>query len=291
MSDRSSKFKIGLFVVATCILGVVGLIWLGASRYFESSQYAVAYFLESVQGLDQDSPVKFKGVTVGRVAAIRMAPDAELIEVVMGLNEDFRITDDLGVKISLLGITGQKYLELDRFPKGKQSQDVELAFEPRYQVIETYPSDIKEFGTALDNMFRKVKTVDLERISAHLLNVTARLDKMLADPKVETIGADAAEAVVELKQAATRLNESIERMQPARRVADTLDKSGQLIKELTHTTRNADRLIRRTDNNLNRLSLKFERSADNLIDITRMIKDNPRTILFGAPDEEKRKRE
>ena len=82
MSHRANSFKIGLFVVTALLLAVVVTVWLGASRYFEKSKPYVAYFSESVQGLEVDSPVKFRGVSVGRVRGVRMAPDNKLIEVV-----------------------------------------------------------------------------------------------------------------------------------------------------------------------------------------------------------------
>lgn len=285
MSGQADKFKIGLFVVISLLLGAGFIIWLGATRYFSPSQTVVAYFNESVQGLNQDSPVKFRGVTVGRVARIRMAPDAKLVEVVMNLDENFRVTDDLGIKTSLLGLTGMKYLEMDRVQPGQEKEIMNLDFEPPYPVITTYPSNIREFGDALDNIFRKVKTVDLERISGHLLNVSAKLDRMLNDSKVEHIGADAADAVKAIKQAATKINQELDRMRPALRTARTLDKASEFLQELTQTARSADRMIRRTDNNINRLSQKLDRSADNLIDFTRMLRTKPSSIIFGGPKE------
>ena len=157
MSNQADKLKIGLFVVGSALLVIAMIIWLGRSHYFESSQTAVAYFTESVQGLESDSPVKFRGVTVGRVKAIRLAPDGLLIEVVMGLERKFKLTDDLGVKMNLVGITGLKYLEMDTFKPDQRRETTGLTFEPRYPVIATYPSDIKEFGSALENIFQKNK--------------------------------------------------------------------------------------------------------------------------------------
>ncbi len=49
------------------ILAVLIFIWLGMSRYFEKGQYYAIYFNESVQGLDVDSPLKYRGVMIGRV--------------------------------------------------------------------------------------------------------------------------------------------------------------------------------------------------------------------------------
>lgn len=290
MSSRADKFKIGLFVVGSGLLAVVLMIWLGASRYFESSKTVVAYFTESVQGLQADSPVKFRGVPVGRIKAIKLAPDGMLIEVIMGLDKNFKITDDLGVKMNLLGLTGLKYLEMDTFRPEQQREAANLDFEPKYPVITTYPSDISEIGTALENIFQKMKGVDLERISFNLERVTGRLDKMLADPKLDHIGADAADTMREIKEAARRVNDEIGRAQPGKNFTKTLEKASEFLQESTETARSADRLIRRTDNNMNRLSQKLDRSADNLIDFTRMIRLKPSSILFGGEEKAAPKR-
>ncbi len=185
MPGQASKFKIGLFVVTGLLLLATVFVWLGASRYFEDSKMVVAYFTESVQGLESDSPVKYRGVPVGRVKAIRMAPDAKLIEVTMSLNRNFKLNDDLGVKINLLGLTGQKYLEMDNFRPDQLREQISLDFTPRYPVIPTYPSDIREIGNALENLFQKVKGVELERVTNNFIRISARLDKMLADPQLD----------------------------------------------------------------------------------------------------------
>jgi len=288
MSGQADRLKIGLFVVVGILLGVALMVWLGVSRHFAPSRTAVAYFSESVQGLDPDSAVKFRGVTVGRIKAIRMAPDQRLIEVVVGVDPNFQITDDLGVKIGFLNISGMKYLEMDRFTPDQQREAITLDFEPRYPVIKTYASDMREIGTALDSIFRKVGSVDVEKLSLHLLSVSTKLDRVLGEPKVLGIGTEAAEAVTEIKKAAKKINEEIDRMQPGRKVSRTLDKASEALDEITQTARNADRMVRRTDSNLSRLSQKLDDSADNLLNFTKMIRTKPSSILFGPSEEKKR---
>jgi phospholipid/cholesterol/gamma-HCH transport system substrate-binding protein len=286
VQGHADKLKLGLFVAVSFILGLALVIWLGASQYFVPTQTAAAYFAESVQGLEKDSPVKFRGVTVGRVNSIRMAKDARLVEVIMALDKGFRITDDLGVKIGLLGITGQKYLEMDSVKPADRRDPFPLDVKPSYPVITSYPSDISEFGSALENIFRKVKAVDIERISLHLLRISSKLDKMLSDSNIETIGADAAEAMRELKKTAAKLNDELDKLQLSKKVPRSLDKATDFFQEATQTARTADQMIRRTDNNIAVLSQKIERSADNLVEFTRMLKVKPSSILFGSPEKE-----
>jgi phospholipid/cholesterol/gamma-HCH transport system substrate-binding protein len=290
MAGQAEKYKIGLFVIAGMVLLVLILLWLGASRVFEDSKTVVAYFSESVQGLERDSPVKFRGVPVGRVKDIRMAPDGRLIEVIIGLHRNFNVTKDLGLKMNLLGLTGMKYLELDTFTAEQAREPTTLDFEPRYPVLATYPSDFKEFGSALDNIFQKVKTVDLEKISHHLLNVTARIDRILAEGKFEKIGPDAADAIREIKEATKKINDEVTRAQISKQFGKTFEKANEFLDESIETARSANRMIRRTDNNLNRLSQKLDRSADNLYDFTRMIRQKPSSILFGSDEKAAPKR-
>lgn len=282
MSSQVEKFKIGLFVVASILLAVTIIIWLGYVRYLEDSKTVVAYFSESVQGLEADSPVKFKGVRVGRVKAIRMAPDGLHIEVLMSLDRKFKLSEDLGVKLNLLGLTGLKYLEMDTFRPDQTRDAIALNFDSGYDVIPTYPSDIKEFGSTLENIFQRSKAVDIETISRHALRIGARLDKILADPKLDTVGSDTADAVRDLKESAKRINDEIGRAQFARHLNRTFEKTTELLQESTETVRSADRMIRRTDNNLNRLSQKLDRSADNLVDFTRMIRQKPSSVFMPS---------
>ncbi|MDD3472817.1 MAG: MlaD family protein [Syntrophaceae bacterium] len=284
MSSQASKFKIGIFVVSALLIFVSVFVWLGASRYFEDSQTVVAYFTESVQGLESDSPVKYRGVPIGRVKSIQMAPDARLIEVRMNLNRNFKINDDLGVKINLLGLTGQKYLEMDNFRPDQVREPIVLDFTPRYPVIPTYPSDIREIGNALENIFQKVKGVDLERVTNNLIRISGRLDKMLSDSQIDNTFVDVAEAVKEIKEVGRKLNDDISRNQPIKAMTKTFEKANEFLQSGSEAARSIDRMVRRSDNNINLLTQKLDRSADNLIDFTRMIKLKPSSIIFGPGD-------
>ena len=83
MARRPSHLVIGLFTSIGIVIGAGLIFWLGASKYFEKGDTYVTYFDESVQGLQVDSSVKYRGVDIGRVKQIRVAPDNRLIEVVM----------------------------------------------------------------------------------------------------------------------------------------------------------------------------------------------------------------
>ncbi|MGE0432374.1 MAG: MlaD family protein [Planctomycetota bacterium] len=75
MSAKASYFKIGLFVVASATVLLFAIVVLGAAALFKTYTYVVTYLDESVQGLSVGSPVKLRGVDIGRVHEIRLARD------------------------------------------------------------------------------------------------------------------------------------------------------------------------------------------------------------------------
>ncbi len=92
MAQNRTYFLTGLFVTIGVMLGVAAVIWLGASKYFQKGSMYATYFDESVQGLQADSVVKFRGVDIGTVKQIGVAPDQRLVEVVMKIEvKDFNV--------------------------------------------------------------------------------------------------------------------------------------------------------------------------------------------------------
>ncbi len=65
MAQRKTYFLVGLFVCTGVLIGIAAIIWLGASNYFQKGSMYATYFDESVQGLQVDSIVKYRGSTSG----------------------------------------------------------------------------------------------------------------------------------------------------------------------------------------------------------------------------------
>ena len=61
MARQKTNLIIGLFVILGVVMGVVAIIWVGATSYFQKGATYVSYFDESVQGLQLNSAVKFRG--------------------------------------------------------------------------------------------------------------------------------------------------------------------------------------------------------------------------------------
>ena len=202
MVNRKTKFFVGLFMAGGICIAVVAIIWLGMSRIFEKgSQYAV-YFGESVQGLSVDSPVKYRGVAIGRVEQIRVAPDSRLIEVILIIESDIKAEDDMVAQLKVVGITGSMFIELDRHEDGEEIRTPELRFPTEYPVFATRPSDISELFRGIDEIVQKLNMLDIAGISDRIKGTLEHIDKSIVD-------ADVAELSTKLKKTIDDIDRSV----------------------------------------------------------------------------------
>lgn len=202
MVNRKTKFFVGLFMAGGIGIAVVAIIWLGMSRVFEKGSHYAVYFDESVQGLSVDSPVKYRGVTIGRVERIRVAPDSRLIEVVLIIESDIKPEDDMVAQLKVVGITGSMFIELDRHKEGDESRTPELRFPTEYPVFATRPSDISELFRGIDEIVQKLNMLDIVGISDRIKLTLEHIDQSV-------VSADVAGLSAKLKQAAENIDRGV----------------------------------------------------------------------------------
>ena len=187
MAKRTSNFLIGLFVVMGVLIGAALIVWLSASKYFQKGQVYAAYFNESVQGLQMDSAVKYRGVDVGNVEKIRVAPDDKLIEIIMKINLKGDNTRDLVAQLKSAGITGLVFIELDQKDPKAIDQSPRIEFATEYPVIPSRPSDISLLLSSLEHILSGVKTIDFKGISAQIQSTIAAFNKILTGENINRI--------------------------------------------------------------------------------------------------------
>src|SRR4051812_37678643 len=81
MKTAPNHWKLGGFVVVGLIAFLSMIVFLGARSIHKDTVTYETFFDEAVQGLDVGSPVKFRGVTLGNVSAIDVAPDRRHVQV------------------------------------------------------------------------------------------------------------------------------------------------------------------------------------------------------------------
>lgn len=187
MAAQRTKFAVGLFLAGGIGLAVIAVIWLGMSRFLEKGQYYVTFFNESVQGLDIDSPVKYRGVAIGRVEKIGVAPDSNLIQVLLKIETGQPLGSDIVAQLKNVGITGSMFVELDRKREGEPDRSPPLSFPSEYPIVASKPSDIGQILQGIDDVLNKMKALDVEGISERVKGNLEKIDRAVTDLNMKGI--------------------------------------------------------------------------------------------------------
>jgi len=302
MVRHVSSRALGLFVTVGVILGVAAIIWVGASKYFEKGDRYVTYFNESVQGLQQDSAVKYRGVDVGRVEGIRVAPDNRLIEVVMKIRLKEEVEKNNVAYLRVVGITGIVFIELDRRNPEEPDLSPRIDFASEYPIIPSKPSQLRQIFSGIDEIVEKIKQVDLEGLSKSITHSAKAAEELLAGPRTQKVLANLESISVNLDQTMARVElitaegnlegivgETRAALVEARsliavtrdelkalRLAETAEKTNRIVDTLSRTSRTTARDLQIMSDNMKRSTETLERLVERL-------ESNPSDLLFSKP--------
>lgn len=213
MKTKVGPAIVGAFVIGAFVLGIVALLAFGGVSFFSKPQRFVVYFDESIHGLDLGSPVKLRGVRVGRVVELNIRYEAEhnrsVVGVVCELNRNM-ISDSAGAQIDVssraelqklvdrglraqLGVlglaTGLLFVELD-FMNPHEYPAAPLPFQPKYLVVPAMPSAIQEIQTNISEILNDVRKIDFAGISKEFKG-------LLVDTRSQLNGLDVKAAVTQ----------------------------------------------------------------------------------------------
>jgi phospholipid/cholesterol/gamma-HCH transport system substrate-binding protein len=190
MATQRKKFLVGLFMSGGVLIALVATIWLGMNKYFEEGKFYSTYFDQSVQGLSVDSPVKYRGVSVGRVDQIAVAPDSRLIMVIMMIDSSVKIEKDMLAQIRVVGITGSMFIELDRGTEEELAKAPALTFSSKYPVIASKPSEISRLFRGLDEVIQQAGELDLKGISERSKNALDKINSSIDTMQLEALSTE-----------------------------------------------------------------------------------------------------
>ncbi len=187
MASKRAKFSVGLFVAFGITIALTSFIWLGMSRFLQKGKFYATYFNESVQGLDKDSPVKYRGVPIGRVDRIGVAPDEKLIEVILKLETDQSLDSSMVAQLKTVGITGSMFVEIDRKKPGQPDLSPRIDFPSNNPIVSSKPSDISKLIHGLDDIINQVRLVDLAGISQKIKTTLDNVSAFLSDADAQGV--------------------------------------------------------------------------------------------------------
>ncbi len=291
MAKKTTKFMVGLFTVLGVLLGVAVIIWIGATRFFEQGERYVTYFDESVQGLQRDASVKYRGVEVGRVEDIKVAPDNKLIAVVMKINLRGDLSKNIVAQLKVAGITGMVFVELNHRDPQEKDQSPKITFASEYPIIPSRPSELSKILGGVNVVVEKFNQMDTRGVVDQVKATAAEIEVFFKGPRMEAILNNVETTLVNIKNFTGRLDklmasgkvdslltEGTDTLVGARTfIAAVKDEMGELhLKEAIRKASSITGEVKATSENL-------RQATETLDSFLGRINDRPPDLLFGKP--------
>jgi ABC-type transporter Mla subunit MlaD len=320
MSAKANYFKLGLFIIGGVILGLATVLMLGAGKLLERKILLETYFDQSVQGVDVGSKVKFRGVTVGRIKSIDFTrnhyqldlPRVErrsYVRVVAELRADAlggmaegivhdnlkrEIQDGLRVRLTLLGLTGTSYLEVDYLDPNRYPP---LPFDwvPIHPHVPSAPSAFSRIIESIEDVATVLTRIDFEQLAA-------KADRLLdgAHDRVQAIdtpriSAGLNDLVDELAASNRKLQAWLDHAQLDDTFRDAATTMAQLrvvtanpaltnsLTQFEQSLRRLDQLLAGADDPLQATLDNLRVATDHLRELTDNARRYPAQVLFGEP--------
>jgi len=293
---RSTLLWVALGVVG--ILMVYGIVRLIPGKYFERGKLYVTYFDESVQGLQEDSRVHYRGADVGRVMDVRVAPDQKLIAVTLKLKLKEDVTKEGVTQLKVNPISGQVYLELDRRKPEEEVRMFKLDFKPPYPVIPSRYSDIQKAMGGVNILVEKLEEADTKGIFDQVKSTVKQVEVFFRGPRMEAILEKVEGTVGNLQSITGR----VDKVLALGKVEDILKEAENTLKGAQNVMGEAQTLMARVDGEIKDLNIReiigrarsltlevkatndnLKSATENLDALVNRIYQRPPDALFGKP--------
>ncbi len=283
MASQKTKFTVGLFVFFGIVIAILAVVWLGMSRFLEKGKYYAIYFNESVQGLDIDSPVKYRGVTIGRVVRIEVAPDSKLIQVTVKIDKEQNLESNIVAQLSVVGITGSMFIELDLKGKDEPDKNPVLDFHSEYPVIPSKPSNITEIIEGIGDFLTQIRAIDLEGISGKIKNTLDHFNQLMADANIKGLSKNLESSLKDIgnivqKEKWDRILSSVEKAM--RLLENTAGKADVSMTKLNNSFGSLERMTQGNEKTINQAIADFKTAMEK---VNRLL-DTGNTMVSGADD-------
>jgi len=276
-------------VVLVVVLAVYGITRMIPRKYLERGKYYVTYFDESVQGLQEDARVHYRGVDVGSIMSIKLAPDQKLIEVTLKLRLKEEVTKEVVTQLKVNPITGQVYLELDLRKPDEKVRTFEMAFTPKYPVIPSRFSDIQKAMSGVNMLVEKLEEPGGKGIFDQVKSTVKEVEVFFRGPRMESI-LEKVDGTMGNLQDSTG---TVKKILASGRVEEVLMETRNALKEANATLIKAQGTMTKVDEAVGRtatLTAEIKATNDNLRTATETldtlvnrINERPSDLLFGKP--------
>ncbi|OSZ82022.1 hypothetical protein CAP35_01760 [Chitinophagaceae bacterium IBVUCB1] len=184
----TKEARIGLVVALAFLIFFAGFYFLKGANLFSGENEYYAYF-NDVQGLQTSSAVQVKGLTVGRVVAIKLNDKDSLVKVLIAVKKDIDVKEGSSVKLASADLLGTKVLKLELSDKGKELEEgATLPAKVEGGIVDNLSgeiapliTDIRHVVASLDTVLYGVNDMLNKDTRKHLANSMSSLDVTLSN--------------------------------------------------------------------------------------------------------------
>lgn len=301
------------------VLLIGTVLVLGVGTFFEESELFETYVDQSVQGLEEGSVVKFRGVKIGAVEKIDFTrsiyeryeepsekkPYVRIIVALMpGVFEswsgslDESIEREVGrglrARLANVGLTGSAYLEMD-YLNPATNPPLEISWEPNNYYIPSAQGSFTRIINAAEDVFVKIQNIDFESMSENLNSLVVIAKDKLEQTEIRELVGNVNMLATELQDTNEQIQQALtdlevkkvsQEAQTALREVTNLIQSPRvenILARLELTLRRVDELVLANQGGLTETMANLQEISDNLRDLSEEAKRNPSRVLFGDP--------
>lgn len=269
MEPKINYTIVGLFVIILLSAFILGIVWLSSGVTTKQYNTYQINMNESVDGLTQSAPIEYNGVVVGNVKSISLNPtNPRQVIVLLNIQQGTLITTNTVATLLTQGLTRISYIGL----RSTNGSLVPLQAQPGepYPVIPTSPS----LYVRIDNAVTEF-THNFNQLSANLnafLNDENRRAFSQTLLNLDQVTATMADNTKELDASLKAANEILHNTAVASQQFSPLIKSSQN----TMRTLNGETLPL-----ANQVLNTLQSASNNLLEVSRTVKQNPSILLRG----------
>ena len=319
MPANQSYARLGLFVVLTAMVALATAAFFVQRVRSRAVLEMVTYTSENVSGLDISSPVRFRGVSIGRVADVRVDPRGNNVQIdfqlfldrlnTIGANVNrIRRLNDLGGTAARLRarvvsnpVTGEAYLLLD--VPDNPPPPIALPFTPTRTYVPAMPSMMSTVQDRLPALMERAEAIlgTLREIGAKIPDTLDRsnqfftnLDRIFKESELPALSADSrkffATTTAQLATATAqieRMTNELDALIGTRGTLVTLtDQVRETLKiaDLPATTRSSREAMEQTSlatDDLRRSLPAIRDSLAELRELARQLQEQPESVVYG----------
>jgi paraquat-inducible protein B len=304
VSAEARYFRVGVFVFLGMLAIVAAVIVLGGRSLLAKPVIFESYFDESVEGLAVGSPVKLRGVEIGRVAQIgfvqdyyHFAEDEERVtagnkvlvrmEVVtrrgdgeVGEELERLVAQGLRLQLSRSAITGTSFLQADFFDPTKHAP-MPIGWQPEVLYIPSTPSTLAALSSAADRLLQRLEELRVEEIVTNLNELLVALTDTVRSLDMPQLKEEGSALLAELRRTSAELRGNVQAADLpglVTRVRETADQAGLALEKVGRVVDGGRYDLQMTLENL-------RVTSENLRELTDTLRAQPSLLLRGGPPE------